>query len=646
MTGTRVLLTGAATMVGAEVLKELLQRHELTSIQLFLWSDKDARARTLGRLQAYLGALPPGVTTAAGDLRLPRFGMSLTTWDEFAQSFDVAIHCAQREVQDQDLALARQANVLPVENWIHVLDRNPALRLHHLSTGFIGGTRRGLLTEFDLACGQGFHNAFERSKYEAEVRLRESRVSDRVTIHRPSHLLGRAPTGQAFELGGAYPLLATLAAASILPGDARARVDLVPADYVAEAMVALVCAGATGTFHLACGWDTSLPVKRAAQLAAKARGRSGSAWLLPRGVAWPLGILGAATPNGLSSRGLAFATARDLLHQGPVFDTYLADLALEPLGITRPWPEHWLEAAVHGGEARHWEAPGDSEFARPAGQATLPAAAAEASIRKDPVFREKRFHQVGDVNVAYRDIGSGEPVVFLHGYAGAHAWDGVVERIAVQRRALVIETLGLGETEGSASADFSLAAQAARVRGLLSALDISSAHVVGNDTGGVIAQFFAVRWPHCVKSLVLSDCVASQSSEPPSLLNMVYDKRLLTDERLALHEQMLAGTRERRLRLKRFLRALDQTDVSTLNQQLGQLDVPTMIIWGGENAYWSPSWASTLYDSIPGARRLELIPFAGISCHEERPDVFARKLSEFFDERYQSSGTSALTSRV
>jgi pimeloyl-ACP methyl ester carboxylesterase len=67
-----------------------------------------------------------------------------------------------------------------------------------------------------------------------------------------------------------------------------------------------------------------------------------------------------------------------------------------------------------------------------------------------------------------------------------------------------------------------------------------------------------------------------------------------------------------------------------------------MIVWGADDAYLSPSWAKSLYDSIPGARRLELIPFAGASCHEERPDIFARLLDEFFDglnvESEQPSG--------
>ena len=624
MTSSRIVLTGAASMVGAEVLKVLLQRGDVASIQLLV-----PKGVAVDRLQAYTGSFPAHMTVVEAELQLPRFGFSLPAWDALAQSFDLGIHCAQREVQDQNLDRARQTNVLPVENWIRLLERNPALRLHHLSTAFVGGTRHGLFTEFDLDCGQGFHNAWERSKFEAEVRLRESRASDRVTIHRPSHMLGRTAV---YELGGAYPLLAALAAASVLPGDSRARVDFVPADYVAAAIVALLDA-AGGTFHHAAGWEASPSVKQAAALAAKGRGRSSGAWLLPRVAAWPLRLIGSATPNGLSTRRLAFTTARDLLHQGPVFDTFRADRALKALDgadvSVRPSPEGWLTDAVRLAEERHWEAPAAEPEAR---EAALPQVIAEAAIRRDPLYREKKYHQIGDVNVAYRDIGTGEPVVFLNGAAGPHAWDGVVERIAVNRRAIIIDTLGAGDSEAPPNADFGLSAQAARVRGLLSALDIPAAHIVGNDAGGVIAEFFAVRWPHCVKSLVLSDCKAPRVPKltRAELGQMVYDQSLLTDERHAQYVATLAGTPERRLRLKRFTRSLEQTDTATLQQQLSQLDVPTMIIWGADNAFWSPSWARSLYDTIPGAKRLELIPFAGLSCHEEKPELFAAKLLEFY----------------
>ena len=588
---TRVLLTGAATLMGAEVLRGLTQAG-VDEIRVMAPSDEPSRARMLQRLEGFIGILPQSVSTVVGDLRLPRFGLPARDWDELAQSFDFGIHCAQRDIIDDDPRQARQANVLPIEGWIQLLNRNRDLRLHHLSTAFIGGTRRGLLTEFDLDCGQAFHNAWERSKFEAEVRLRESNVTDRVAIYRPSHLLGRSDDGAAFDLSGSYPLLAALVESRVLPGDGRARIDFIPADYAAAAMVALAQAGATGTFHLACGWHESLTVKHAATLIANAHGRNRGALLLPRALAWPLRVAGTSK-------------AGDLLHQGPVFDTYLADRALAPLGIRRPPAERWLEAVVRAADARGWSAgvsPAEQAPSRRGnGGGTPPAQPAGT-----PALR--KFHQIGDVNVAYRDVGEGDPVVFLHGFSGAQSWDGVVELIATRRRALIVETLGIGETTAPNSADFSLPAQAARVRGLLSALDIPSAHIVGNEIGGIIAQFFAVRWPHIVESLTLSNCDAHGPWPPPQVKKR---SRLLADARL-----------------KRLLRSFDTTDVSHMNQLLGQLEVPTMIVWGAED---SPSWARRLYDSIPGARRLELIPFAGVACHQERPDLFAKYLSEFLD---------------
>jgi pimeloyl-ACP methyl ester carboxylesterase len=656
---------GASTLVGAEVINELLRRSDIDELLLLVPHDPDLQHYEIGRLEKYLGPAFAPTRMIPCDLTQPRFGLSLKAWDELATSFDLGFHCAQREINDQDLELARKENVQPIETWIRLLACNPVLRLHHLSTAFVAGTHRGLFTEFDLDCGQQFNDAWERSKFEAEVRLRECAAADRINIYRPSHVLGRAHSGEALEPGGAYPLLATLAKAWILPGDARARIDFVPADYVAASIVALACSGATGTFHLVSGWNKSLPVSEAASLAAQGWGRSTNARLLPRGISWPLQLTGSISGNGIASRKRAFNVAKNRLHQGPVFDSFLADLALKDIGIECPSPADWLGLSARRAAERLKEKTTSNAFDAPINKTASHDGPTEATIvNKDPVFTEKQFHHIGDVNLAFRDIGVGEPVVFLHGFAGAHAWDGVAERIAAHRRVLIIETLGISDSEGPASADFGLYAQAARVRGLLSALDIPAAYIAGNDSGGVIAQMFAVRWPQCVKGLVLSDCdahgtwppkhidwisklmslpgatlalaalmrVPAIARSPLGFGKMVYDKRLLTPARLRRYVETVAGNSKRRMHLKRFFRAFKNADLTTLNQMLGEVEIPTMIIWGAENAYWSSSWAKVLYDSIPGAYRLELIPFAGISCHEERPDLFAELLTEFFAE--------------
>jgi pimeloyl-ACP methyl ester carboxylesterase len=285
--------------------------------------------------------------------------------------------------------------------------------------------------------------------------------------------------------------------------------------------------------------------------------------------------------------------------------------------------------------------------------AITPSAFDPASVAEIGAFREKRFHRVGEVNVAYREIGDGEPVVLLHGMAGAESWNGVAQHLMAGRRLLIPEILGISDTAGPGSADFTLMAEAARIRGLLSALDIPSAHIVGNELGGVVAQIFAVRWPGCVKTLVLSNC-DSLSGWPPRfsadltapgvllaarhqsgtriLSELFHDLRFVTPERVRKWAQTVAGTREKRMRLRRFLRSLKDVDIRTINQLLADIRVPTIVIWGADDQRASVSWAKTLYDSIPGARRLELIPFCGSACHEERPEVFGRAIAQFYRE--------------
>jgi len=345
-----ILITGATTLVGAEIVRELLLCPDVGSLFITVPAEESVRRRDLNRLEAYLGQMPDSIVPIAADSQQPRFGLGRTEWENFASSIDDGFHCEQREIPDQDLALALAFNVRPLESWIELLKTNPNLRLHQLSTAFVAGTRHGLLTEFDLDCGQSFHNAWERSKFEAEVLVRQSPVNDRINIYRPSHMLGRAATGEAIEFGAGYPLISLMAESRILPGDPRARIDLVPADYVAQAMVSLAKAKTAGTFHLAAGWAGSLTVRQVADIAAKASGRSRGPRIIPRGLAWPFRWVGSSPSAGLT-RSLSLRMASDLLHQGAVFDTYLAEMNLRPVGIVPPQPESWLEHTL----SRSWD---------------------------------------------------------------------------------------------------------------------------------------------------------------------------------------------------------------------------------------------------------------------------------------------------
>ncbi|HYL05017.1 MAG TPA: hypothetical protein VE075_03200, partial [Thermoanaerobaculia bacterium] len=69
--GRTILLSGAASLVGAEVLRELLAWPEIETVRLLVPGDEPRRRRTVERLAAYLGPLPRSVAVVAGDLLLP-----------------------------------------------------------------------------------------------------------------------------------------------------------------------------------------------------------------------------------------------------------------------------------------------------------------------------------------------------------------------------------------------------------------------------------------------------------------------------------------------------------------------------------------------------------------------------------------------
>lgn len=688
----RVLVGGAESAVGAEVVAALARRPEVERIGVVLAAPAGGggaaagalrrRAERLAGWAAGEGADDGRLEPIEGDPAAHRFGLDPGGWEALAAGgWQVGLNLGGAAGLDCDLAAARRAHLDPVDGWVALLERAPGLRLVQLSSCLVGGRRRGLLTEFDLDGGAGFRNGWERSRSEAERRLAESPVRGRVTVVRPSHPVGRAADGAVWAPPAIYPLLAALAGAGWLPGDPEARLDLVPVDWVARALVALAGEpeAAGGTFHLVAGWGRSVAAGALARRVAEAAGRRRPVRLAPLPAAPLLGALDGARSGGRRA-------ARDYLRQGPVFDDFMASRALAGLGVEPPpAAAEAVAAAVRYAAGRNWD---PARFAGGAGpQPPSPparrrprlllsldgrggSAAAEAAASPvapaAPAAQQAggtRFRQVGDYRVAYRDGGGdGEPVVFLHGFAGAGSWDGVVERLAGRYRCLVVETLGLGDTEAAAGADFGLAAQAAMVRGLLAGLGLERVRLVGNDTGGALAQIIAARWPQCLERLVLSDCDAYDNwpSRQVAALRavmrlpggtaaltaamrlapvarsrwgfsrMVHDRRLLTAERLAGYLAPVAADGVRRARLRRFFLALDPAATGDVVHLLRRLEVPTLIVWGAEDRYWSTSWAARLYDEIPGARRLAIIPFAGLSCHEERPDLFARHLLDFF----------------
>jgi dephospho-CoA kinase len=130
-------------------------------------------------------------------------------------------------------------------------------RVVHWSTAMVSGDRNGTVYEEDLENGQKFHNAYERTKYDAERAVRAAMRQLPITCVRPGIIVGDSATGEIDKLDGPYylmVLIATNASGLRLPilGRGGAPLHLVPIDYVIDAAWQLARApGAAGkTFHI------------------------------------------------------------------------------------------------------------------------------------------------------------------------------------------------------------------------------------------------------------------------------------------------------------------------------------------------------------------------------------------------------------
>jgi pimeloyl-ACP methyl ester carboxylesterase len=261
--------------------------------------------------------------------------------------------------------------------------------------------------------------------------------------------------------------------------------------------------------------------------------------------------------------------------------------------------------------------------------------------------------------ISYLEQGTGPIALFVHGVLlNGHLWRHQLSRLSDIRRCIAVDLLAHGDTEIAPGQDVSVTANAEMIRQFLDALKIDQVDLVGNDSGGGIAQIFAALYPERVRSLTLTDCDTHDNWPPeafkpflamaasgglrgtldamlsdksiyrsPQALGPAYEyPQRLTDDSIETYLRPLVKTEQRTRDLERFLAAFDNKHTLAVEDRLKKMAAPTLIVWGTDDVYFDVKWSHWLAETIPGVRRRVELKGARIFFPEERSEEFNHEL--------------------
>ena len=273
-----ILFTGFPGFIGMRLLPRILELQPGTHVACLVQEKfLDAARRGLDALGAGHPHTRGRIELVAGDITAAGLGIGRAKAAELRGSLWQAWHLAAV----YDLAVAREVGRrVNVDGTRNVLDFVSCAtgfdRLQYVSTAYVSGTARGVFRETDLDVGQGFKNHYEETKFQAEVEVVRSQVP--ATIYRPGVVVGDSRTGETAKFDGPYLVLRLM---ERLPspgvffriGTSRGTVNIVPVDFVVEAMARLAATSASSgrTYHL-CDPQPHSPVELS-EMFARASGR-------------------------------------------------------------------------------------------------------------------------------------------------------------------------------------------------------------------------------------------------------------------------------------------------------------------------------------------------------------------------------------
>jgi pimeloyl-ACP methyl ester carboxylesterase len=265
--------------------------------------------------------------------------------------------------------------------------------------------------------------------------------------------------------------------------------------------------------------------------------------------------------------------------------------------------------------------------------------------------------EVPQGRVRYRSLGSGDPILFVHGYlVDGRIWDGVAERLSQDFTCIVPDwPLGSHRVAMNADADLTPPGVVRTIAGFLDALGLDRVTVVGNDSGGALSQMLAAEHPERIERLVLTNCDTYEHFPPfpftlmgpmarvpggmtalalPFRIGAVaratyalFGKRVDPALVRSWLEPALSDPEIKR-DTRKFTISVNKRYTLEAAERLRTFERPVLFPWGTEDRFFKLAHAKRLASALPDARIVE-IPDARTFVQLDRPDAVAEAIAEF-----------------
>jgi pimeloyl-ACP methyl ester carboxylesterase len=261
--------------------------------------------------------------------------------------------------------------------------------------------------------------------------------------------------------------------------------------------------------------------------------------------------------------------------------------------------------------------------------------------------------------VSYLEAGTGPAALFVHGvFLNGDLWRHQLEGLADIRRGVAVDLLAHGESVNPGPDRLTIEAQVQMVMDVLGGLGIDQVDLVGNDSGGAIAQLVATRSPERVRSLTLTNC-DTHDNWPPEAFRPIFDlaragglteaAQALAADPVAARAALASGLEDptalppatvssflapfgdpaRAEALQAYVARMDSAVTVAVRDDLARFDRPTLVVWGTADDFFDVRWAHWLAETIPGTVRCVELEGAKLFFPLERP-AFTEELRAFW----------------